>query len=63
MRRIVPVGIGSAKIYENGRIEITITDTGNHFGQELFELAKMRMLEGLLIIPDLYPAVEGFSEP
>lgn len=63
MQRIVPIGIGSAKITEQGQIDILISNVaGGNFGVELFEMAREGLLTGLIIMPELIPAEEAKSE-
>jgi hypothetical protein len=63
MQRIVLVGIGSAKLTEQGGIEITVSNlSGGNFGRELYDMALRGDLAGLIITPEIYPAEEATGE-
>lgn len=52
---IVPVGIGSAKLIEDGGIEI-ILPAGDYLGAEWYVMARDGLLDGLLLKPRLISA-------
>lgn len=58
---LVPIGIGSAKIREDGDIEI-ILPAGKYFGQAIYQKARNGEIEGLLLSPRNKPAEEAKSE-
>ena len=63
MQRIVLVGIGSAKITEQGVIDIVVSNlAGGNFGMELYDMARTKQLAGLIIVPELYPEEEATGE-
>ncbi len=47
---IIPIGIGSAKVYRDGRMEV-ILPSGERFGQSLQEAFRSGQIESLLLVP------------